>query len=108
MYERYDDYKIAFKRIVKNNFDIMVANLDLERECNVSALVRANYNIGKYTIVKYSTVWQKLKFIMNNIDILDHVKLISNCCSKNKFTHAVNSMSEKPAIPFGQIFQKYV
>ena len=76
MYERYDDYGLALRRIVQNNFDTMVISLDMP--CNVKALVRANYNIGKSTIVRYSCLVQKLKFMLSNLDILDSVEFICN------------------------------
>ena len=108
-YERYDDYTTAFKRIIRNNFDTMIANLDLDNgKCNVTSLVRANYNIGKSTIVLYSSMWQKISFILSNLDIIESVTFNHINCMDGKFAHIVKKLSMKPPIPFGEIFQKYV
>ena len=108
MYERYDDYTIAFKRIIRNNFDTMIANLDLNKQCNVTALVRANYNIGKSTVVLYSNMWQKLSFMLSNLDIMDSVTFVPLKCLDNTFVHTVRKLSMKPPVPFAEIFQRYI
>jgi len=109
MYEQYDGYHDAFRRIIKNNFDIMIANLDTDsKQLNVSSLVRANYNIGKHTVVRYSSVFQKMKFMLCNMDILDNLVFIRNDCGNDHFVHAVNRISSRETVPFGEIFNKYI
>ena len=107
-YERYSDYTTAFKRIIRNNFDIMIANLDLEHQCNVTALVRANYNIGKSTIVLYSGLWQQISFALFNLDIIDSITFNHVNCLDGKFVQTVKKLSMRPPIPFAEILQKYI
>jgi hypothetical protein len=107
-YERYSDYTTAFKRIIRNNFDTMIANLNLEKQCNVTALVRANYNIGKSTIVLYSGLWQQISFALSNLDIIDSITFIPLKHLDKEFANTVKKLSMRPPVPFAEIFQRYI
>jgi len=86
-YELQTDYAEAYKRILRNNFDILIIDLDVTPSCNCDfnpeKLVRAAYNIGKLSICFKK---KRASFMFFNLDIFGRCKLVNFKTFKKKLT----------------------
>jgi hypothetical protein len=107
MYEKFRDNRTALKRVIKNNYSAMIISLDTDNNgISSNSLIRANCNIGKHTIVKYSNILQKMLFCLGNRDILDRVEFINGRTNERIFRKVLDRVIGKHPVPFTKIFDK--
>lgn len=107
--ESYSDSSRAFRRLIRNNYDFMVASLsDNCGTIDMRYVIRANCNIGKHALVIYSGWLQKMIFCLLNMDILDRIEFLPCMCDENTFRDGVMKLLSRPPVPFGVIFNRLI
>lgn len=109
-YEIYSDGESTLKRIIKNHFDLLITDvLLIDENIDGLKLARCAYNLGKpIFIITGTDYWNKLKFYINNIDMLNRIQYMQKPIKIDIFKNKLNKLLGFNDIPLNVMFQKII
>lgn len=109
-YEIYSDGRSTIKRLLKNHFDLLITDILLrDKDIDGLKLARCAYALGKPTFIVTGTDYiDRIKFYINNIDMLNRIQYMQKPINIDKFKRKLEKILNINEIPLNIMFQRII
>ena len=107
VFEHVEDTKLAYKRILKNHFDLLIVDSSMSGQISADALLNAAYNVGKKALY-ISDKLNLFRFFNNKLLNRCQITDLTDIDSKHKFLQCYEKMLEIPNINVHQMTKQLI